>query len=115
MTARVFFITSSPRFDLSSAEDFGDPVFITREREISPFNVDAVMEAIDRKLTDHEFSSDDYVALTGPSALVALFLGYLGGLRRPIKLLIFNAAQGSYQSRVMDASQTPHAPSRGEG
>lgn len=114
--SKVFFITDSPRFDLTSAEEFGHPVFLLRDREISPFNVDALMERIDDRLIEEEFEIDnDYIAITGPAAIVALFLGFLGSIRRPVKLLMFNASQGKYQARIMDTQMGSRTLPHGEG
>jgi hypothetical protein len=116
MTPRVFLISQSTRFDYSTVEEFGSPVFLLGEREVSPFNVDQVMARVEEELIRHRFDLyRDFIALTGPAAMVALLMGYLGTLRRPIKLLIFHASHGVYQTRVMDGSRVSLAPSRGEG
>lgn len=106
MDQRVFFISRSPRFDYSSASEFGKPVFLMEDRELSPFNVDGVMDRIDERMEEEGFRIEtDFVAITGPSALVALFMCYLGGLAMkadtPLRTLLFSAPSSKYQLRVL--------------
>ena len=116
MTSRVFLISKSTRFDYSTLDEWGEAIFLMLDRQLSPFNVDAVMEEVEHQLVSNGFDyRHDFIALTGPAAMVALLVGYLGTLRRPIKLLIFHASHGVYQTRIMDGSRVSHAPSRGEG
>lgn len=106
-SAKVFIIAHSPRFDYSSAEEFGEPVYIFADREVTPFKVDEVLRRIGRKLTQEGYDeARDFIAITGPSALLALFLAFVGGLRVPARLLMFDASIGKYRERVLATSQT---------
>lgn len=105
----VVFITRSPRFDTSSAMDYGTPVFLFNEGEVSPFNTDRLFAQIRERLADISFGPNDYVALTGPAALVALFTLFLGSLGEPLKLLLFDARHQGYKVRHVALSGAPEA------
>lgn len=112
MESRVFFIAESSRFDTSSCREHGDAIFLFREGEVSPFNSDRLFAEIHSRLLENDYDQDrDYIAVTGPAALVALFLCYLGAACPRFSALLFDARHQRYKPRtvalqgVLDGSQ----------
>lgn len=99
--SRVFFIQSSSRFDVEPAKKFGDPVFVL-DKTVNPFNPDKVMLEAAAKLRGEAFDPDqDYIGFTGQSILLALFFGLvLTGWPR-VRILLFDARDGSYRERTV--------------
>ncbi len=96
---RVFFVVESLRFDTSSAEKLGEKVFIFGERTNMDIFTDpnrflkVAMVSLHRENYDPK---KDYIALTGPAMLLALFLGQILFQYRTIKVLLFDARTGTY-------------------
>ena len=72
---RVFFIQEgTARFNTEPAKRFGRRIFL--KSTASPFNTDSFLEECIKNLELQKFNPDtDFIALTGPSLNIALFLG----------------------------------------
>ena len=105
--SRVFFVASSERFDTSTADQFGDKIdLLVSEREISPFATEKLLGTLSDRLEEQSFDpAVDYVAVTGPAALVALFLAVIAWKYPKARTLMFNAKEQKYLARSLDMTR----------
>lgn len=101
MTARVFFISRSMRFNVESAKTFGEPKFVFEEMP-NVFVLDKLVQQIATALELADFNENtDFVAMTGPTAaLVTLFSVVIGEYGKA-RALIFDARSDTYRERIL--------------
>lgn len=99
-TGRVFMVTSKTRFDVSSAERWGDVVYIF-DVEPSPFaTLEATRAIAARLLAERWDARTDWIAMTGPLPLVVYaFCVAMDLSDEPVRALIFDARAGEYRER----------------
>ena len=102
---RAIFVARTPRFNVSSAEEFGDITYVfDAERTPSPLNTDEIINKILDELSSMNYNPTvDFIALTGPSLLVALFLtcAMHDAGSQPVKTLMFDARYDKYIERIV--------------
>lgn len=97
MTARVFVIAPSPRFDVRDLHRFGQVCYLTQSpNDINPLAGNVAVQAITTMLEHWHFKPDvDMIALTGPVATVALTLAAaVGAYDGSLRVLVFDARDG---------------------
>jgi hypothetical protein len=97
MTARVFVIAPSPRFDVRDLHRFGVVCYLTPSpNDINPLAGNAAVHSITSMLERENFKPEvDMIALTGPVATVALVLAAaVGAYDGSLRVLIFDARDG---------------------
>lgn len=101
MTSTVFvFAPKDGRFNLSSAEDYGQVVHVDLGYGI--FQTDQLNQAM--KATAKALDPDrDFIAITGNSLTVALAVSAAMAEYGKVRLLIFDARTSSYVERTVRA------------
>lgn len=102
--SRVFFLQQSRRFDTEAAAEFGSPIYLFDENSLrTPLNPSGLIEDIETVLDKLAFDCDsDYVALTGPAAQLALFVGAVMSRYPAVRLLVFDARHDCYVYRGLE-------------
>lgn len=102
--SRVIFLSRTDK-DVSSAEDFGELVFLLN-RVPNPFQITELIEEVVHRLDEIQFEpATDFIAMTGPPERLAVMFGVIANLFNvPLKMLIYDAQVSAYKSRVFDAS-----------
>ncbi len=94
---RVFLPIVTPRFNLSTAERFGEPRFLVKTPKFSPFRPDLVFRIFRAELLGQKFDSAlDFIALTGPTNFVGLLSLFIGAEFPNARILMFDARINSY-------------------
>ena len=84
----------TPRFDLSSAEQFGELIFLLPP-SAKPFNSERVISTLKTNLTD--FSNNDYLLLIGNPCLVGFAVAIAADANNgSVKLLQWNMTENHY-------------------
>lgn len=91
----------SDRFDISGAHRFGEVEFLL-DPDISPFNTDRVAMQIAKRLRELDYDPDrDFIALTGPALMLALFMGIVMSAYTEPRILLFDAKARKYELRTL--------------
>lgn len=99
---RALFVVESSRFNISSAREFGEIVYLLKGEPVSPLNVDEVVSRIKEALDDIAFDpKNDYVVLTGQTLLVAVYLAIACDVSGQVRTLMFDARHDKYVERVV--------------
>ena len=100
---KVFLAESAGNFDLSGAQPFGKIVWISDR--LSPFRVKNTVQVLTQGLKDLNFNpEEDYICLTGRSVVIAMFLAIAARHYGLIKILVYDARNGSYEQRMFSAN-----------
>lgn len=103
--ARAFFPTYNQRFDLSSAEKFGEVTFLVKSDIPSPFRTQELVERLETELSLLEFNpSVDYIGLTGSTIHVSLLTAAVAANHEVFNVLMFDAVEDRYVIREIDLS-----------
>ena len=106
---RVFIVVRNSRFDVSSAKEFGSVEFIfDSDDAVSPFDLPDVIMSIEDELSERDFDpSVDYVALTGPTIMVATLYAVVMGRYGTVRTLLFDARKEGYRERSARVTRWP--------
>lgn len=104
--SRVFVLQRHSRYDISAVKSYSkEIVYVIDDEKVSPFDTLGFTELVKHKIIMNDFDPQkDFICLTGPSILLALFLAacvhkfHYGG----IKVLIFDSRQNKYKLRILE-------------
>jgi len=97
---RVFLPIETPRFDVTPAESFGEPLFLLKTKNMSPFQSNLIFSIFRSELAQHRFDpTRDFIAMTGPTNFVGLLLLFIGAEYPNARLLLFDARVNEYVER----------------
>lgn len=105
---RVFLILDpTNKFSIDSVLRYGEPVFVLMDYT-NPLNPSLFFREVEMNLRSLRYDPDiDWVAMTGPILPVALFTAKLTAMYpNGFKSLLFNANEGQYIDRKMNANST---------
>lgn len=106
---RVFLVCPVSRFDTSPASAHGQVHTLFRTtKDVNAFGGQATFDKIIEKLEKLDYDAEtDMVALSGPVAAVTMLVLAASELsdRGEVKLLVFDARDGSYRARVVCPSK----------
>jgi hypothetical protein len=105
---RVFIpIMETAPFNTSAAEQYGERIFIFHRISPPVFNAPEVVGIFSLELEAQKFDpAMDFVALTGPTILVALFYALVCKRYDRVKTLMFDARSGQYVERIVGLGKT---------
>lgn len=101
MRSRVF-VLEPTNLDLSSAEPFGDIIFVFDEHETRPsiWETGEFLEAVQRKLEQLNFNPDvDYFCCAGSMVPLISMINYLSNVYPQFRLLLWNSTIREYVVR----------------
>ena len=102
MTARVFQVRESNRFDVTPAEEYGELSVLLKSSDCSPFNPDRFGRGLRDRLDQVEYDPNrDYIILSGDMLDLIFTIGFLKSEYEHVKVLIFNARDNAYFPRVL--------------
>jgi len=108
--SRVFLPEPNARYGLFDAGDYGEIVYVSRER-LNPFDIEYCTEQLVSGLADFD-PEHDFICITGSTNTVAVVLAYVTAVfAAPIQLLLFDARESVYRVRVFDPKGMKDAPS----
>ena len=103
---RVFVLQKQSRYDVSAVDAYSKDIIYIADREtISPFDTFGLIELIEHKLIIENFRpAIDYICLTGPSVLLAIFLATFVSLfhYQSLRTLMFDARHNKYTIRMLE-------------
>ncbi len=103
MIPKVFLVEPNDRFVLTSAETFGEILYLTESR-LDPFNLPVVIDSIYDGFIACEFNpKTDYVCMTGNTLVLAVMLAVAVSLYDNLRLLMFDARTSKYRERTMES------------
>lgn len=102
-TPRVFIPIHSPKYSTANASSYGSVEYMI-PNYVNAFDIDAIRNETEKVMLDFD-PSRDYIALTGPSVVIAFVLAFALYLKHELKVLVFNASTGMYDERIMEAPQ----------
>lgn len=92
-------ILQKDRYNVISARDYGEVVWLMEE-PLDPFDIKKTTLCIEERMGQLNFDSRrDFIALTGPSSLVAIFLAKAISMYEGVNVLIFDASSSRYRGR----------------
>ena len=103
MAAKVLVCQEVGRFNMTTAREFGELVFLVPEG-VSPFSTDEIVCSVKASLSEQGYDPlVDYLALSGNLAVVAISTATVARFARSeqIKVLIFNSRADSFQARIL--------------
>lgn len=96
------FILQKDKYNVASAKEFGEIRWIVQGegKELDPFDTAFTMQCILQSLHTQEYHPDtDFIALTGPSSLIALLLATVVYGWSKANVLVFDPSTSRYRSR----------------
>ena len=104
--ARVFLIQEIEKYDLHNAHEFGEVIYIfNKEDRLNPMEPDQLIDALKVKMSKFSLEEDDYIALVGKMATLAIVFALFILNNPKQKYLIFDAKKSCYISRVMNTEE----------
>ena len=100
---RKVYVVNYNNQDMSTAERFGELIYLTEGKGINIFRTDAILNEIKPKLKD--VKEDDFLLLSGhavPNILASALIWFLYGR---VNLLIFDAKTRDYQPQTVTDNQ----------
>lgn len=101
--SRVVLIEENPRYDLAQLAAFGEVVFLCKDRECNPFQLERTTELIRQRLDKMGFDGEtDFICMTGQNLKIAILLAVAANDFGSVRVLMFDAVAHSYKERVFD-------------
>lgn len=103
---RALFVVESPRFNVASAVEFGEIVYLFKDGQLNPLHTDNTIKSIRTALQRIDYDPDvDFVVMAGSSLLLALYFATVAQEWGFVRALMFDARHNKYVERVADFYQ----------
>lgn len=101
MSSRVFVAEPNEQYDISSAAERGELVYLSRR--VNPISTADAVRGFTEALDAHKFDpSKDWICLSGKTATLCLLVASIAARYEVLPLLIFDARNGSYVERIIN-------------
>ena len=99
--SKVFLVEPNPRYDLRGTRSYGELVFLCSS-SLNPFDTSNTIKQIIKSFNNSKYNpAEDYLCMTGQAIMLALFLSVALNKYKEVKILLFDARESKYRSRIV--------------